>query len=149
MNRKTIKEQVDELVNAKFQLEMLLRKIQEELVSFVADWDSNDPAALPLERVKQINPVRRLLEFAAPAFEQSKKFSYTKEELTSAIAYIIGVDQVEELGLPKATEEAAVQLFLQGSPDSDDSLVVREAISDLRQNGYFQFAATNNEVSGK
>lgn len=66
--------------------------------------------------------------------------AYTKNRLLAAVAKVVGVAQVESLGLPRATEEAAIIHFLDQSEDETEASLVREALTDLRSIGSFQFS---------
>ena len=49
---------------------------------------------------------------------------YSKKSLEMAIVRIIGQSQMDALGLPRAAEEAAINLFLEG----EEITVIRDAL---------------------
>ena len=65
--------------------------------------------------------------------------AYSKETLENAARSILGSDPVVALGLPRASEECAVQLFLNKDAHPDAVEIIRESVSDLRDFGSFKF----------
>jgi hypothetical protein len=65
--------------------------------------------------------------------------SYRKTELQSAVETILGEDEVDAMGLPRAAEECAVQLFLNIEAHQEAIDIIRCAVSDLRDFGSFKF----------
>lgn len=66
--------------------------------------------------------------------------SYGKVELEEAVNAILGINPVIALGLPRAVEESAIQLFLNPDAHADALTIIRSALSDLRDFGSFKFA---------
>jgi len=70
---------------------------------------------------------------------------YSKNLLLKAVSALVGEEQVESLGLPRATEAAAVEWLLNGEPPLSNLLVIRSALTDLRESGCFNFDASIEE----
>jgi hypothetical protein len=70
--------------------------------------------------------------------------AYSKTELTKTLEQILNSKQVASLGLPRAAEAAAVNLFLNDKPNATESRIVSEALTDIRSGG--QFIYTDNSV---
>jgi hypothetical protein len=73
---------------------------------------------------------------------------YNNLSLTKAVQNLIGKSQIEALGLPRATEAAAVEWLLCAGAPVGDLLVIREALKDLRVSGTFNFQADEEDISG-
>ena len=65
---------------------------------------------------------------------------YTKAQLEEIAICILGSNPVVALGLPRAAEECAVQLFLNPEAHMDAVEVIRKAVLDIREFGNFKFA---------
>ena len=67
--------------------------------------------------------------------------AYSKQKLREVLEVMLNKEKLESLGFPRATEEAAIKLFLdQGFWNSDEYInIVREALIDLRDNGSFNY----------
>lgn len=67
--------------------------------------------------------------------------AYTVEELTQVANQILGQNPVVVLGLPRAVEECAIQLFLADRNDETEAatVIIKEALSDLRGDGFFKY----------
>lgn len=65
--------------------------------------------------------------------------AYRKEQLEETVSAIIGSSPATSLGLPRAVEESAVQLFINVDADQSAVQLAREAVSDLRDFGTFKF----------
>jgi hypothetical protein len=67
--------------------------------------------------------------------------AYSKQKLIEVLEVILNKEKIDSLGLPRATEEAAIELFLdQGIWNSDEYIsIIREALIDLRDNGSFNY----------
>ena len=67
---------------------------------------------------------------------------YTEEILIEILEACLGEWQVNSLGLPKATEELAVLIFLKPALFSKcNTEIIKEALTDLRSVGSFQWQA--------
>jgi hypothetical protein len=67
---------------------------------------------------------------------------YTKEILIEILETCLGSCQVSSLGLPKATEELAILMFLKPTLFSKcNTEIIKEALTDLRSVGSFQWQA--------
>ena len=66
--------------------------------------------------------------------------TYRKDEIELATRTILSEGQVGSLGLPRAVEESAIQLFLNEDAHAEAVAIIREALSDLRDFGSFKFA---------
>ena len=64
---------------------------------------------------------------------------YRKEELEKSVNTIIGQEIFSSLTLPRATEEAAIVLFLNDDAHDEAIQLIKEAVSDLRDFGHFKF----------
>lgn len=73
--------------------------------------------------------------------------NYSKLSLTKAVQSLIGESQIEALGLPRATEAAAIEWLLSAGAPVSHLLVIREALHDLRESGVFKFQAVEEDVS--
>ena len=73
--------------------------------------------------------------------------NYSKLSLTNAVQKLIGESQIEALGLPRATEAAAVEWLLSAGAPVRHLLVIREALKDLRESGAFNFQAVDEDAS--
>jgi hypothetical protein len=67
---------------------------------------------------------------------------YTKETLMHAIYTAMGPDEVQALGLVKATEEAAIRMFLFPylAGNNNEAKIIKTALIDLRCNGCFRYS---------
>tara|TARA_R110001583_G_scaffold162327_2_gene314488 strand:- start:8281 stop:8514 length:234 start_codon:yes stop_codon:yes gene_type:complete len=66
--------------------------------------------------------------------------AYGKEELRSAVEQILDAEQFEAIGMPRAVEEAAIQLFLNDDAHDYAVRIIKESLSDLRDFGSFRYA---------
>lgn len=65
---------------------------------------------------------------------------YTIEGLTQIVNNVLpqGKSIIESMGLPRAAEEAALSLFVDGMAGGVEAQVLQEALSDIRRIGVFQ-----------
>lgn len=65
--------------------------------------------------------------------------AYGKVELKNVLEQILDAEQVEALGLSRAAEEAAIQLFLNDDAHEHAVTMIKESLSDLRDFGSFRY----------
>jgi hypothetical protein len=71
--------------------------------------------------------------------------AYGKEELQHALEQILDTEQVEAIGITRAVEESAIQLFLNNDSHKFAITIIKEALSDLRDFGSFKYVPTTKE----
>lgn len=73
--------------------------------------------------------------------------AYSKKQVQAVLKSILKPEQIESLGMPRAIEEAAIELFLQDEMYNSQEYVdiLREALSDLRDSGSLNYQSTTKE----
>lgn len=71
--------------------------------------------------------------------------AYGKEELQHTLEQILDAEQVEAIGITRAVEEAAIQLFLNDDAHDHAITIIKESLSDLRDFGSFRYAPIAKE----
>jgi hypothetical protein len=71
--------------------------------------------------------------------------AYGKQELQNTLEQILSNDHVEAIGITRAVEEAAIQLFLNDDADERAIIIIKESLSDLRDFGSFRFSPTTTK----
>ena len=66
--------------------------------------------------------------------------AYGKKELKKILIQILDIEQVESLGITRAVEEAAIQLFLNDDAHELTINVIKESLSDIRDFGSFKYS---------
>jgi hypothetical protein len=65
---------------------------------------------------------------------------YGKTELKNTLEKILDTEQVEALGVSRAVEEAAIQLFLNDDAHEETVTIIKESLTDIRIGGNFKYA---------
>jgi len=66
--------------------------------------------------------------------------TYTKESLIKAINSIVNLEAVETMDIVKALNEAAIILFLMPSLSQTTTNTIKDALTDIRQEGQFCYS---------
>jgi len=67
--------------------------------------------------------------------------SYSKESLQAALIYAIPNAEavLESMTIPRAIDEAAVELFRSEDFHSEEAVVIRDAVNDIRKTGQLNY----------
>lgn len=68
--------------------------------------------------------------------------AYGKAELKNTLEQILDAEQVDALGVSRAVEEAAIQLFLNIDAHKEAVSIIRESLSDIRDFGSFKYTSS-------
>jgi hypothetical protein len=66
--------------------------------------------------------------------------AYSEPELKRALTVTLNKSVIQQLGLAKSVEEAAIQVFLKGAKTCNVENTIKEALTDLRELNHFQFS---------
>lgn len=71
--------------------------------------------------------------------------SYSKESLKLALNNVVGEKVVDTMGIVRALDEAAIQLFLMPSLIEKTTRTIKDALIDIRQSGCFCYDETTEK----
>jgi len=66
--------------------------------------------------------------------------AYSEPELKRALTVTLNKSVIQQLGLAKSVEEAAIQVFLKGAKTCNVENTIKEALTDLRELNHFRFS---------
>ncbi len=69
--------------------------------------------------------------------------TYTKLQLIEITNRILTPTYALSIGLPKAVEETAIQLFMGRHAQANDPKIIKQALCDLRNHGEFGFSQSS------